>query len=120
MIRRLTIMCGLLTLAVAFGLALENHTLFGARAARHQGVQVTTIPDRPASWPPVQPVPPAPPLKGLPPAPQPQPLHQTAPAQHAGRGGATVTTPVQTIVQIANTLFNLPKIIHDRTQDTSR
>ncbi|HET7264741.1 MAG TPA: hypothetical protein VFL28_08725 [bacterium] len=109
MIRRLTIVCGVLTLAVAFGLALQNHTLFGARTARHQGVQVTTIPDRPASWPPVQPAP-----------------HQTAPARHAGapasspRGGAAATTPVQTLVQIANTLFNLPKIIHDRTQGTSR
>lgn len=115
MIRRLTIVCGALTLAVLLGLALQGRSLSGARAPQRKGgVQVTTIPDRPAFWPPVQPVPPEPPLKGLPPAPQPRPLRgATAPASSVRSG-----SPVTTIVQVANVLFNLPKIIYDQTQGT--
>ena len=113
MIRRLTIVSGFLTLAVVFGLALQGHSLSGARASHDRGgVQVTTIPDRPAFWPPVKPVPPEPPLKALPPAPRPQPLHGAAAPAPPGRS----ESPVATIVQVANTLFNLPKIIHDQTQ----
>ncbi|HKX16519.1 MAG TPA: hypothetical protein VJT33_00720 [bacterium] len=113
MIRRLTVACGLLTLAVLFGLAVQGRSLSGARTSHQNGgVQVTVIPDRPAFWPPVKPVPPEPPLKGLPPAPQPKPLHgATAPASPARRG-----EPATTFVQVANVLFNLPKIIHDQTQ----
>lgn len=108
MIRRLTIACGLLTLAVVFGLVLQDRSLSGARAPHQKGgVQVTAIPDRPAFWPPVKPEPPAP---------QPQPLHRAAAPASSPRGGAPVATAIQNVVEIANTLFNLPKIIHDQTQ----
>lgn len=113
MMRRLTITCGLLTLAVVLALALQDHSLFGARTPHHKGAQVTTVPDRPASWPPVKPVPPAPPLKALPPAPQPAPLHRASPAPASA---PRATGAGQLVVQIANALFNLPKIIHDQTQ----
>lgn len=113
MVRRLTIGCGLLTLAVVFALALQDHALSGARASHEQGgIQVTTIPDRPAFWPPVKILPPEPPLKGLPPAPQPRPLHGAAVSAPPARSGS----PASTIIEVANTLFNLPKIIHDQTQ----
>jgi hypothetical protein len=103
MIRRLTIACGLLTLAVVLALAMQDHTLFGARSSHRGPAQVTAIPDRP----PVKPVPPTPPpLKGLPPAPQPQPLRH-APVQASPAAGSAGTT----IKQVANALLNLPKIL---------
>jgi hypothetical protein len=106
MIRRLTILCGLLTVAVVASLAMHDHTLFGA--GPHRGVtNVTAIPDRPASWPPVKPVPP---LRGSPPAPQPAPM--------TGRAAqARPATPLQTIGEIARTLLNLPKILSEKTQE---
>jgi hypothetical protein len=103
MIRRLTIACGLLTLAVVALLALQDHTLFGARSSHRGPTQVTAIPDRPAFWPPVTP---APPLRGLPPAPQPQPLRH-APVQSPSAAGSARTT----INQVATALLNLPKIL---------
>lgn len=105
MIRRLTIACGLLTLAVVLGLALHDHSLFGARHGHRSAV--TAIPDKP----PVKPIPPAPPLKGRPPAPQPQPMHQ----QTAGSRPAAPSA-LQHVVNIANTIINLPKILNDQTQ----
>jgi len=102
MIRRLTITCGLLTLAVVVVMALQDHTLFGARSSHRGPTQVTAIPDRPASWPPVKPVPP---LKGLPPAPQPQPLRH-APVQPSPAASARTT-----INQVATALLNLPKVL---------
>ncbi|HEV2280946.1 MAG TPA: hypothetical protein VGX75_00975 [bacterium] len=107
MIRRLTIACGLLTLAVVAVLALQGHTLFGARSSHRGPTQVTAIPDRPAFWPPVKPVPSGPPpLRGLPPSPQPQPLHH-APVQSPPAAGSARTT----ISQVATALLNLPKIL---------
>ena len=105
MIRRLTILCGLLTVAVVVVLAMHDHTLFGAGA--HRGVtHVTTIPDRPASWPAIKP---APPRKSSPPAPQPAPTSaRSAQGRPAG--------PLQTIGEIARTLLNLPKILSDKAQ----
>ncbi|HEV2438978.1 MAG TPA: hypothetical protein VGX97_02820 [bacterium] len=96
MIRRLTIACGLLTLAVVVALALQDHSLFGARSV-HPGAAVTAIPDK-------APAKPAPPLRGLPPAPRPQPLH------HAP---AATRSPVQQVMGIVHTLLNLPKAIGD-------
>lgn len=106
MMRRLTIVCGLVTLAVVLVLAMQDHSLFGARSSHRGPTQVTAIPDRPAVWPPVKPVPPTPPLKGLPPAPQPQPLGH-APVQASPAAGSAGTT----IKQVANALLNLPKIL---------
>jgi hypothetical protein len=106
MIRRLTIVCGLLTLAVVAVLALQDHTLFGARSSHHGPTQVTAIPDRSASWPSVKPVPPAsPPLRGLPPAPQPQPLRH-APVQSSPAASARMT-----INQVVTALLNLPRVL---------
>jgi hypothetical protein len=102
MMRRLTIVCGLVTLAVVLVLAMQDHSLFGARSSHRGPTQVTAIPDRPAVWPPVKPVP----IKGLPPAPQPQPLRH-APAQASPAAGSAGTT----IKQVANALLNLPKIL---------
>lgn len=108
MIRRLTIACGLLTLAVIVALALQDHSLFGAHSA-HRGAAVTAIPDK-------APAKPAPPLRGLPPAPRPQPM-QHAPAvqaQPAPRQSAPATrSPVQQVIGIVHTLLNLPKTIGD-------
>jgi hypothetical protein len=106
MIRRLTIACGLLTLAVVVVLALQDHTLSGARSSHRGPTQVTVIPDRPASWPPVKPVPPSPPpLKGRPPAPQPQPL------RHAPVQSSPAVSARTTINQVATALLNLPRIL---------
>lgn len=106
MIRRLTVVCGLLTLAVVVALAMHDHTLFGAGA--HRGVtHVTAIPDRPVSWPPIKPVPPTPPLRGAPPSPQPAPMSRSA----------QPAAPLQTIGEIARTLLNLPKILSGKTQN---
>jgi hypothetical protein len=125
MMRRLTIACGLLTVAVAVVLAWQpGQTLFGARSSHRGATPVTVIPDAPARafWPPVKPTPPdPPPLKGLPPAPRPQPLHHTtapAPAQPASpapRPAVAVRSTVAQIVGIVHTLFNLPKVL-DQTQ----
>jgi hypothetical protein len=106
MIRRLTIACGLLTLAVVLVLAMQDHTLFGARFSHRGPTQVTAIPDRPAVRPSVKPVPPTPPpLRGLPPAPQPQSLrHAPVQASPAGSAGTTIK-------QVANALLNLPRIL---------
>lgn len=108
MIRRLTIACGLLTLAVV--LAVQGQTLLGARHAHRSPTSVTAIPDRP----PVKP--PAPPHRAMPPAPQPQPMHR-APAvqtQQAPRPAAPATSsPVQQVLGIVHTILNLPKAIGD-------
>ena len=113
MIRRLTIACGLLTLAVV--LAVQGPALLGARHVHRGATSVTVIKDKPSSWPPVKPVPPAPPQRAMPPAPQPQPMQhapavQTQPAPHSAASGSS---PVQQIIGIAHTLFNLPKAIGD-------
>lgn len=102
MMRRLTVACGLLTLAVAVALAVQpGHALFGARSGA--GVKIAAIPDKPAPSPP----PPHP----LPPAPQPQPLHrapvQTQPAPSPGR---------VVLEQITNTLLNLPRVLTQRAR----
>ncbi len=106
MVRRLTIVCGLVTLAVVLVLAMQDHSLFGARSSHRGPTQVTAIQDRPAVCPPVKPVPPTPPLKGLPPAPQPQSLRH-APVHASPAAGSAGTT----IKQVANALLNLPKIL---------
>jgi hypothetical protein len=113
MIHRLTIACGLLTLAIVVALVIQDHALFGARSSHRGAASVTAIPDKPSYWPPVKPEPPAPPpLKGRPPAPQPQPLHQ-APAPHPAASAARST--VDTIIGIAQAVLNLPKSL-DQTQ----
>jgi hypothetical protein len=112
MIRRLTIACGLLTLAVV--LALQGQNLFGARHVHRSATSVTAIPDKPAFWPPVKPVPPAPPpLKGLPPAPQPQPMHRAPVVQTQQAPRPATGSTVQQVIGIVHTILNLPKAIGD-------
>jgi|GEM_PF-3430350 len=116
MIRRLTIACGLLTLAVVVALALQDHSLFGARSV-HPGAAVTAIPDK-------APAKPAPPLRGLPPTPRPQPLHHApavraqpaAPPRAAGaprQAAPASRSPVQQVIGIVHTILNLPKALGD-------
>jgi len=106
MIRRLTIFCGLLTVAVIGVLAMHDHTLFGAGHDRNV-THVTAIPDHPASWPPIKP--PTPPLRGSPPAPQPAPM--------SGRSAQSrPATPLQTIGEVARTLLNLPRILSGKAR----
>ena len=117
MMRRLTIACGLLTVAVVLALAvLPNQKLFGARSPHPAATGVTAIPDKPVPsfWPPVEPVPPSPPpLKGLPPAPRPTPLHHAPqaaqPAPRAAAPGRHVT--IDRAFGIFRTLLNLPKVL---------
>lgn len=104
MIRRLTIASGLLTLAIVVALALQDHTLFGARSSHH-GAAVTAIPDKP-------PPPAPPPLKGRPPAPPRPAPAQARPASPAPASSAA-HSPVEQIVGIARTLLNLPKVLGD-------
>jgi len=122
MIRRLTIACGLLTLAVAMALALQGHSIFGARTVHRGATSVTAIPDKTSFRPPAKPTPP---LRGLPPTRQPRPLHQAAHPQAAHprvaasrpAGAAPAHQTVgSVVVGIARTLLNLPKLISDQIQ----
>ncbi len=109
MMRRLTIAFGLLTLAIVVALALQDHTLFGARSSHHGAAPVTAIPDKP-------PPPAPPPLKGRP-VPQPQPPRptpaQARPAAPPAPAASAPHSPVEQIVGIARTLLNLPKVLGD-------
>jgi hypothetical protein len=132
MIRRLTIVCGLLTAGVACALVAGGQTLPGV--PRQTASQVTVIPDRPpkpakAQWPPVRIPPPAhpsPPFKALPPQPHPEPLHRTvsvAPAhpQPAAQSVASAgRRTVDTAVGVVKTLLSLPKLIGQRLTSAGR
>ena len=119
MMRRLTIVCGLLTAGVALAMAVQGGQTFPGPSSKTAS-PVTVIPDRPvpthvkSQWPPVKippPAQPSPPLKALPPRPHPEPLHSVASAARTTVGRA---------VGVVKTLLSIPKLIGQRLANAGR